>query len=58
MACPSSSFSLELMQIKRHYHERRCGYGHATRAEPGHTPDFGDTLPFQPIISREGKGVA
>lgn len=29
---------LELTQTKHAYHERDCGCGHSTRAEPGHTP--------------------
>ena len=29
---------LELIQTKHAYHERDCGCGHSTRAEPGHTP--------------------
>ena len=34
--------ALELMQIQHRYYERRCGCGHTTRAEPGHTPGDAD----------------
>ena len=44
---------LELFETKHAYHERTCGCGHVTRAEPGHTPgdqDWGVALSERHLV--------